>query len=148
MARQDGENKDEQRVKFGSGPRKTTVYRNGKLVKDEPKAALAKAAAKAKAPAKVATKAPAPVVRPKEKPMTTSKVPMTREKRARIKEAVKGARAIIDTTSPARSTKGKVKTDVSYEDWKKMSRAERKAQGLPETTLGVQTWGLKKGVMN
>lgn len=28
-------NKDEQRKRFGSGPRKTTVYKNGKLVKDE-----------------------------------------------------------------------------------------------------------------
>jgi hypothetical protein len=78
--------------------------------------------------------------RPKARPATlmgSSKVPNTRTKNETMETVRRNARAITDTGSPARSTKGK---KVGYEVWKKLTRQERAAKGYPTSTVGFQNW--------
>lgn len=66
--------------------------------------------------------------KPKAAPMRSSKVPNSRTKNAEMEIVRRNARAITDTTSPARSVKGKVVDTIAFrkEASKKGFRAARK----------------------
>lgn len=112
-------------TRFGDKSKiKKTVYRNGKLVKDE----MERSPRPKANPRAVVKSTPAkPQPAKKAAPMEKSRVPNTRTKNENLKEVRRNARAIVDTTSPARSTKGKV--GASTDNWiGKRDGDDRKAQ--------------------
>lgn len=109
-----------------------------KAERAKPKAEAAKPAAKAKATSTKANKS---------EPMSKSKVPMTREKRAERKKIIRDTREIIDRTSPARSTKNKVKKkaldQAPYSDQAKRDNKRKKEPVAAKTydkTYGNDKW--------
>lgn len=142
-------------MRFGDKSKiKKTVYRNGKLVKDEmeksprPKA-NPRAAAKpaAKPAAKKAEKPATPVKTPKVETMK-GMAPSGGRGNGRAEMVVRTAEKALTKAASGKNSSKAASGKVTYSEWEKLSPAQRKAQGLPTTKLGVQTWGLKKGVMN
>ncbi len=131
-------------MRFGDKSKiKKTVYRNGKLVKDEMEKSP-RPKANPRAAAKPAAK---PAAKKAEKPATPVKTPKVETSKITPSGGRGNGRAEM-VRRTAEKALGKATTGkVTYSEWEKLSPAQRKAQGLPTTKLGVQTWGLEKGVM-